>query len=98
LAGLPSTRKADFSEEMGSGRTPRNGAGSIATDTLASPRPARIWVSSPPKEWPMTADFWSGPRMMVSKWSATWPIDLWANASGCAAASSTVSGRPATRA
>jgi hypothetical protein len=49
------TGKADFSDEMGSGRTPRNGAGSIATDTLVRPRPARIWVSSPPKEWPSRA-------------------------------------------
>jgi hypothetical protein len=27
----------------------------VAADTLASPRPARIWVSRPPKEWPMIA-------------------------------------------
>src|SRR4029453_17572645 len=31
-----------------SGSTPRNGTGSIATDTADRPRPARIWVSSPP--------------------------------------------------
>ncbi len=31
LAGLPSTGQADLSAENGSGSTPRNGAGSIAT-------------------------------------------------------------------
>jgi len=55
LAGLRSTGDLDFNAEIGSGGTPRNGAGSIATDTADRPRPARIWVSSPPKEWPMTA-------------------------------------------
>lgn len=30
----PSTGEADLSEEIGSGSTPRNGAGSIATDAL----------------------------------------------------------------
>ena len=78
--------------EIGSGSTPRKGAGSIATDTAARPRPARIWVSSPPVEWPMIAGLRFSPRMMVSKWSAIWPIDLPANTSGCSAASSTVSG------
>src|SRR6184192_1269259 len=39
LAWLPSTGDADLSEDSGSGSTPRNGAGSIATDTTASPRP-----------------------------------------------------------
>jgi murein DD-endopeptidase MepM/ murein hydrolase activator NlpD len=62
------------------------------TDTLASPRPARIWVSSPPKEWPMTTGCWSRPPMMVAKWSATCPTDLPVNTSGCAVASATVSG------
>src|SRR5207253_2674491 len=42
FAGLPSTGHADRSAENGSGRTPRNGAGSIATHTPAQPRPARI--------------------------------------------------------
>jgi hypothetical protein len=42
LAGLPSTGRADFSAEIGSGSTPRNGAGSIATEAAASPRPATI--------------------------------------------------------
>jgi hypothetical protein len=49
---LPSTGNADFSAEMGSGSTPRKGAGSTATDTAERPRPAMICVSSPPKEWP----------------------------------------------
>ena len=31
----------------------------MATDTAASPRPAMIWVISPPNECPMTAGFWS---------------------------------------
>ena len=43
--------------EIGSGSTPRNGAGLIATDAAASPRPARIIVSRPPKEWPMITGF-----------------------------------------
>ena len=42
--------EADFNEEIGSGSTPRNGAGSIATDAADRPRPARICVSRPPKE------------------------------------------------
>jgi hypothetical protein len=33
---LRSTGHADFSAENGSGSTPRNGAGEIATDTAAS--------------------------------------------------------------
>ena len=40
----------------------------------------------------MIAGLRFSPRMMVSKWSAIWPIDLPANTSGCSAASSTVSG------
>src|SRR3954454_6781753 len=31
LAGFPSTGQADFNDEVGSGSTPRKGAGSIAT-------------------------------------------------------------------
>jgi hypothetical protein len=31
LAGFASTREADLNDEIGSGSTPRNGAGSIAT-------------------------------------------------------------------
>ncbi len=37
FAGLPSTGNADFSAEIGSGSTPRNGAGSIATDAADEP-------------------------------------------------------------
>ena len=57
FAGLPRTGNADFSAEIGSGSTPRNGAGSTATDAAERPRPAMICVSSPPKEWPITAGF-----------------------------------------
>jgi hypothetical protein len=42
LAGLPSTGDADLSAENGSGSTPRKGAGSIATEAAARPRPATI--------------------------------------------------------
>ena len=58
LAGLPSTGDGRLAApEIGSGSTPRNGAGSIATDAADRPRPARIWASRPPKEWPITAGF-----------------------------------------
>ena len=63
--GCASTGEPTCSAEIGSGSTPRNGAGSIATDAADRPRPARIWVSSPPKEWPMTAGFRSSRRMTV---------------------------------
>jgi hypothetical protein len=79
-------------DEIGSGSTPRNGAGSIATEAAARPRPARIWVSRPPNECPITAGLLSSPRMISSKWSATSPTVLPANTSGWALASSTVSG------
>jgi thioredoxin reductase (NADPH) len=52
FAGFFSTTDPARSAEIGSGSTPRNGAGSIATDTAARPRPARICVNSPPKLWP----------------------------------------------
>src|SRR5205809_7344318 len=42
LRGLPNTGNADLSDENGNGRTPRNGAGSMATDAADSPRPAMI--------------------------------------------------------
>ncbi len=42
LAGLPSTGQADFSAEKGSGNTPRNGAGSIATVATETPRPGDL--------------------------------------------------------
>ncbi len=40
----------------------------------------------------MTAGFFVSFRMTSSKWSATCPTVLWAKTSGCAFASSTVSG------
>ena len=55
LSGLPSTGDDALSAEIGSGSTPRNGAESIATEADATPRPATIIVSSPPKECPITA-------------------------------------------
>ena len=57
LAGLPRTGEADLRAETGRGSTPRKGAGSMATDAADRPRPARIWVSSPPNECPMMAGF-----------------------------------------
>jgi hypothetical protein len=51
------TGAADLRAEIGSGSTPRNGAGSMATAAADSPRPARIWVSRPPKECPTMAGF-----------------------------------------
>ncbi len=57
LAGLPITGADDLRAETGSGSTPRNGAGSMATEAAARPRPARIWVISPPKECPIRAGF-----------------------------------------
>jgi hypothetical protein len=55
LSGLPSTGDEARSADNGNGRTPRNGAESIATDAEASPRPATIMVSGPPNECPITA-------------------------------------------
>ena len=92
LAGLPSTGLPDFSAEIGSGSTPRNGAGEIATEAAESPRPATISVISPPNEWPITAGLRSSLPTTSPKWSATSPIDFPANTSGCSLASSTVSG------
>ena len=83
FAGFRNAGEAARSDEMGSGRTPRNGAGLIATDADARPRPARISVSSPPNEWPITIGFFFRPLMTSSKWSATSPIDLPAKTSGC---------------
>src|SRR2546425_4290504 len=83
---------ADLSEEIGSGSTPRKGAGSIATDAADNPRPAIIWASSPPKEWPITAGFLVSFPITSPTWSATWPTVFLAKTSGFALASSTVSG------
>ena len=70
FAGFFSTGEAERSAEIGNGNTPRNGAGSIATETAVQPRPARISVSSPPKLWPITAGLRSSLRITASKWSA----------------------------
>ena len=53
--GFLSTGLPERSAEIGSGSTPRNGAGLIATDAVDRPRPARICVSRPPKECPTMA-------------------------------------------
>jgi hypothetical protein len=50
LTGLRNTGRADRKAEMGNGSTPRNGAGSMATAAAASPRPAMIRASKPPKD------------------------------------------------
>ena len=47
-------------------KTPRNGAGEIATETLDNPRPARISVITPPNECPTTAGFFLSPWMTSS--------------------------------
>ena len=48
----------------------------MATDTSLQPRPARISVRSPPKEWPITAGRCFSSRMRPSTWSATCCTDL----------------------
>jgi hypothetical protein len=45
---------------IGSGSTPRKGAGLIATETAARPRPARISVKRPPNEWLVGGEFGVG--------------------------------------
>jgi hypothetical protein len=92
LAGLRMTGELARSAEIGSGSTPRKGAGEMATETAALPRPARISVSSPPNEWPTTAGFLARPDTTSSKWSATCRTDFFAKSSGCSLASATVSG------
>src|SRR6266851_8530520 len=92
LAGLLSTGNPAFSTEYGSGSTPRNGAGSMATEAADRPRPANICVNSPPNEWPITAGFFFSLPITPARWSATWPMDLRANSSGCTLASATVAG------
>ena len=59
--GFRSTGLADRNAEIGSGSTPRNGPGSIATVAADRPRSAMICASNPPVEWPMTAGFFSSP-------------------------------------
>src|SRR5215217_370341 len=48
LSGFASTGPVTFSVDSGSGRTPRNGPGSMATEAADSPRSAIISVSRPP--------------------------------------------------
>jgi hypothetical protein len=83
---------ATLSVETGSGRTPRNRPGSIATVAAESPRPASIWASSPPVECPITAGFFSSASITSVVWSAISPSVFPARMSGFALASSTVSG------
>ncbi len=53
-----------------------------------------ICASSPPVEWPSTAGFFESLPITSAVWSATWPTVFFANVSGFARASSTVSGSP----
>lgn len=92
FAGLWSTGDPDLSAENGSGSTPRKGAGEIATAAAVSPRPARISVNRPPNECPITGGLRSSAPITSPKWSAIWPMDFFANTSGCSLAASTVSG------
>jgi hypothetical protein len=52
-----STGQPDLIDDAGSGSTPRNGAGEIATVAADSPRPASICTINPPNECPTTAGF-----------------------------------------
>jgi hypothetical protein len=82
----------DRSAAIGSGSTPRKGPGSIATVAADRPRPARIWASNPPVEWPISAGLVVSFAITSAVWSATCPIVLLARTSGLARACSTVSG------
>ena len=98
LRGLRSTGDDERSAEIGSGSTPRCGAGEMATDASLQPRPARISVRSPPNEWPIDRGTLLQLADEASTWSATCCTDLWANTSGWRLASSTEfgsSGQPA---
>ena len=66
LRGFLSTGNADFNDDRGSGRTPRNGAGSMATAAAARSMPANFWVIIPPKEWPTMTGF-EDSRPMTSR-------------------------------
>ena len=94
LPGLPSTGNDAFNAENGSGSTPRLGAGSIATEAIASPRPAMIWASSPPNECPMTTGLRSSPAITSATWSATCPTEVPAKPSGFARRRGDVAGSP----
>ena len=79
---------ADFSAENGSGSTPRNGAGSMAT-VGDRQTPARQDLRQQATERVPDDDrpLRRASRSTSSKWSATWPTVLSANTSGCAVAS-----------
>ena len=94
LAGLPRTGKDALSAENGNGSTPRLGAGSIETVPAASPRPATIWASRPPNEWPMTTGFRFRPSTTAAVWSATSATEVPASESGFACASAYVAWSP----
>jgi hypothetical protein len=94
LSGLESTGSAERRVEIGSGKTPRNGPGSIATVAAERPRSAMIWASKPPVEWPITAGLRSSLAITASVWAATRPSVTRANACGLARASSIDSGSP----
>jgi hypothetical protein len=92
FSGFLRTGITDLSAEMGIGSTPRNGPGAIATVTADKPRSAINWETSPPVEWPMTAGFLSSLPITSAVWSAICPSVFFANTSGFALASCTVSG------
>src|SRR3954453_12674911 len=73
VRGLASTGADTLSVDTGSGSTPRNGPGSIATVAADRPRPARIWAMSPPVECPITAGLFSSAPITPAVWSATSP-------------------------
>jgi len=77
--------------EIGADSTPRNGAGLIATDAAARPRPARIWANSPPNEWPTTTGFRPSRALTASRWDASRSTRLPAKTAGRSLASATVS-------
>src|SRR5215217_6952729 len=79
-----------LSVERGSGRTPRNTPGSMATVAAESPRPASIWANNPPVECPITAGLFSSLPITSAVWSATCFSVFLASTSGFARAASTV--------
>src|SRR5207342_1660829 len=81
-----------LSVDRGSGRTPRNTPGSMATVAAESPRPASIWANNPPVECPITAGFFSSLPITSAVWSATCFSVFLPKPSGFARASSIVSG------
>src|SRR6185503_12569664 len=83
---------ADLSAGIGRGSTPRNGPGSIATVAADRPRPAMIWASSPPVEWPITAGFLFSLPITSAVCSATCLRFFFAKTSGFARARGSHSG------